>query len=59
MTSASALRAQFWSSLEMTPADIGDRRMVFGSMPETNRLLAWLRYVQIRRGHLAVTELSN
>ena len=39
----------------------GHRRPAHGVRvhPETNRLLARLRYVQIRRGHLAVTELSN
>ena len=59
VTSASALRAQVWSSLFMVPADIGDRRILFGSMPEVNWLLSRLRYLQIRRSHLALTELSN
>ena len=43
----------------MTPAAFGDRRMMTGLTPEVDRLLSWLRYVHIRRGHLPLKVLNT
>ncbi len=43
----------------MTPAGFGDRRIVTGPIAEVDRLLSWLRYVHLRRGHHALKKLST